>query len=84
MPDYIPDRAAANERQRRYKQRLAGLLAPVPRCVDCGCQAMAADPDEAEPRCCRCWRRTDEGREWNRARMRTARLACRIVSDGAA
>lgn len=82
-----PDRAAANERQRRYQQRLAGLLPPVPRCVDCGCQATAADPDEAEPRCSCCWRRTDGGREWNRARMQTARLISRInriLSEAAA
>ena len=83
-PPDRPDRAAANERQRRYRQRLAGLLPPVPRCVDCGCRAMGADQDAREPRCRVCWRRTDQGREWNRTRMRAIRLANQIINEGAA
>lgn len=61
-----PDRAAANARMRRYRLRKAGLLPPVLICPQCGGQVRAAA-------CRRCWRLSDEGRAWNRARMRQAR-----------
>lgn len=78
------DRAVANVRVRRCRLRKAGLLPPVPRCVVCGCRATAADPAELSPVCSRCWRLTDEGRAWNRERVRQARQARRTVSEGAA
>lgn len=64
------DRAAANARVRRYRLRLAGDLPPIPRCPDCGGRVLAGGP-----LCARCWRLTDEGRRWNRERMRQARAA---------
>jgi hypothetical protein len=62
------DRAAANARVRRYRLRKAGELPPIPRCPDCGGRVLVGGP-----LCSTCWRRTDEGKAWNRERMRQAR-----------
>ncbi len=69
------DRAAANARVRRYRLRLAGVLPPLPVCPQCGGQVRATGP-----LCRRCWRLTDEGRAWNRERMRRDRSL--VVANG--
>lgn len=63
-----PDRARANERMRRYRLRKAGVLPPLSPCPQCGALVRSTGP-----LCRRCWRLTDDGRTWNRERMRRAR-----------
>lgn len=62
------ERLAHALRNRRHRLRKAGLLPPVPRCPACGGQVRVGGP-----LCCACWRKTDEGRRWNRERMRKRR-----------
>ena len=73
MADTLPrsvllERAAGNARVRRYRLRKAGLLPAIPRCPACGGRVLVGGP-----LCARCWRGTDEGRRWNRERMRKRR-----------
>lgn len=61
-------RLAQRIRTRRHRARLAGLLPPVPTCTTCGHQRRSGGS-----LCATCWRRTPEGKAWNRERMRLAR-----------
>jgi hypothetical protein len=60
MPD--PTNAA---RQRRFRERQAGRLAEVLTCTSCSKRHIGAHGGL----CRDCWRRTPEGREWQRLRI---------------
>lgn len=62
----MSDRTNA-ERQQRWRQRQAGLLAPAERlsCASCGSPCTG----NRGALCAKCWRRTPEGREWQRLRL---------------
>jgi hypothetical protein len=55
------------DRQRRWRQRQAGMLPPAERlsCTSCG----AGCTGSHGALCSRCWRRTPEGKEWQRLRV---------------
>lgn len=62
----MPDPTNA-ERQRRWRDRQAGRLEPAPQlsCTTCGRSCSGSHG----PICRDCFRRTPEGREWQRLRM---------------
>lgn len=55
------------DRQRRWRQRQAGQLPPAERlaCSSCG----AACTGSHGGLCAPCWRKTPDGREWQRQRI---------------
>jgi len=65
-------RDSSRARTARWRRRLAGLPDPdaPPPCTTCGRLVKSA---RTVPLCSRCWKRTPEGREFNRDRMRAAR-----------
>jgi 5-methylcytosine-specific restriction endonuclease McrA len=67
----MPDPTGA-ERQRRYRERKAGLLPPpiVLSCLTCGKRHSGVRGEY----CCRCWLKTDSGREWQRNRVKDFRI----------
>lgn len=55
------------ERQRRWRERQAGRLAPAQQLTCSSCNAACTG---AHGTLCRdCWRRTPEGKDWQRLRM---------------
>ena len=64
----MPDTPA--ERERRYRERLAGRLPPVPRCPQCGRQIRGAGRDGL---CSRCWALTPAGKVDLRQRVQRSR-----------
>lgn len=65
----MPDPTNA-ERQRRWRQRRAAELPPMPICPACERRHTGA----RGLLCCRCWERlTEEGKAWKRERVRKAR-----------
>ncbi len=58
------------DRQRRWRARRRGDLAPVPRCEECGARILGSllSPHAGSGLCSPCWRDTEEGRAWDSAR----------------
>ncbi len=63
----LQERLADRVNTRRYRQRRAGLLPPVPTCPSCGKGGIVG---ATAPLCRACWLRTPAGLEWNRERNR--------------
>lgn len=63
----LQERLADRVNTRRYRQRRAGLLPPVPSCEACG---RANIRGAHAPLCRACWLGTPDGREWSRERVR--------------
>jgi hypothetical protein len=61
------------DRNRRWRDRKAGLLPQVATCAACSRRCSGSHGEL----CSRCWLRTDAGREWQRLRMAAYRLHIR-------
>ena len=61
----------------RWRLRQAGVLPPLAPCPDCGCVVRS---ERTAPLCSRCWRRSPDGREWDRLRVAARRR--RVTADG--
>jgi 5-methylcytosine-specific restriction endonuclease McrA len=70
--DHMADPRAA-EYSRRYRERKAGRMPPptLPKCLTCGKEHRGARGEY----CSRCWLKTDEGREWQRNRVKDFRVS---------
>jgi len=68
----MPDPTAA-ERAKRYRDRKSGRLPPPVQllCLTCGKNHSGARGQY----CCRCWLKTDEGRKWQRNRVKVFRVS---------
>jgi hypothetical protein len=66
-------------RAKRYRDRKAGKLAPLPICTTCGCSMRKLD---RLPLCQRCWLKTSEGLAYVREKTARSRAKSKTVAQG--